>query len=155
VTALALAWLNQVSAEPLQPASIQAAGEFYDEVVAHIPQKQARIGSVALAELTIALHQAKLRAEQTLCLGNWTPSGETVQRVGPLRMEAQGRPKVWLYRSLRRAHPLACQHVSRTQFFQEMSRHLPAWVSIRPAGQTLSFNLGHAQPLPPSRLAVR
>ena len=153
---LLLPWLGRVvAAQPSPEAANPVSIDNYDQIIAQMPLNRAAIASVALAELNIALHQAKNRAEQTLCQGNWTPSGEVVQQIGPLVVAKTAAPKIWLYQSLRRAHPLACDRVSRAQFFLEMSRHLPAWVSIRPAGQIVSFSEGLVQPLPPSYLATR
>lgn len=153
---LLLPWLGRTfAAQPLPEAANLDVIDNYDQFIAQMPHNRAAIASVALAKLNIALRNAKNRAEQTLCHGDWTPSGEVLQQIGPLAVAPDGAPKIWLYQSLRRAHPLACDRVSRAQFFLEMSRHLPAWVSIRPAGQIISFSEGLAQPLPPSYLAVR
>jgi hypothetical protein len=132
-------------------SDIQAS---YDQVIAKIPFNRAATAAVALAELNIAMHKAKKNAEQTLCHGNWSPTGETRQEVGPLVVKLNADQKIWLYRSLRRAHPLVCPRISRAQFFLEVSRHLPAWVSIRPAGQARVFNQGSVQPLPVSHLVL-
>lgn len=132
-----------------------ALAQEYDSMTAEIPVAQAAIGSVALAELNIALRAARLEAQKTLCQGNWNPIGQTMQVTGPKpATDATGRP-VWHYQSLRQAHPLACTGVSRSRFFLEMSRHLPAWVTIRPAGYTVAFRLGEIEPAPPTSLASR
>ncbi len=137
-----------------EPAVVDPACDC-DQLIAHIPSERAAIASVALARLNIALHTAKIRAERSLCQGDWSPSGETLQQAGPTVIASGGSDKVWAYQSLRRAQPLNCGQVSRTRFFQEMSRYLPPWVSIRPAGQTTAFNQGIARSLPSSYLAVR
>ena len=157
LTALALlAGLGQAFAAKSLPGVINSdATDNYDQVIARIPYSRAGIASVALAELNIILYEAKTSAEQTLCDGHWSPSGEALQQVGPLAVKQRDAEKIWLYQSLRRAHPLACDGVSRAEYFLEMSRHLPAWVSIRPAGQISVFNQGVVQPLPPASLAER
>jgi len=127
----------------------------YDQVIAQIPGDHARIASVALAELNIALHQAKKQAALTLCQGHWMPSGEVVQQLGPLPVTQSDGGTIWIYQAARHAHPLACEHTSRAQFFQEMSRHLPAWISLRPAGELVTFSQGHVKPPPHPRLAIR
>lgn len=119
-----------------------AVAQEFDSVMAEIPADQATIGSVALAKLNIALRSARLHAQQTLCHGHWSPGGESLKVSGPAPgKNAFGQP-VWHYQSLRQPHPLACSGVSRARFFLEMSRHLPAWVTIRPAGYTIAFQLG-------------
>lgn len=153
---LLLAWSGQTPGVQPLPEKLNASVTInYDQVIAHMPRDRAATASVALAELNIALHNAKKRTEQTLCGGHWSPSGETLQQVGPLVARKRAHEKIWLYQSLRRAHPLSCDGISRAKFFLEMSRHLPEWVSIRPAGQTTGFNQGSALQLPPSHLAVR
>ena len=119
-----------------------ALAQEYDSMTAEMPVTQATIGSVALAKLNIALRAARLQAQETLCQGSWNPIGQAMQVTGPKpATDVAGRP-VWRYQSLRQAHPLACTGVSRAQFFLETSRHLPAWVTIRPAGNTVAFRLG-------------
>ena len=132
-----------------------ALAQEYDSMTAEMPVAQAAIGSVALAKLNIALRAARLQAQESLCQGNWNPIGQTLQVTGPKPgTNSAGRP-VWRYQSLRHPHPLACTGVSRTQFFLEMSRHLPAWVTIRPAGYTMAFRLGEIEPAPSVSLARR
>lgn len=120
----------------------------YDQVNADIPLDGTPIASVALARLTIALHHAKSRTEARLCHGNWSPSGDIVHQDGPQR---ETGPTVetgthWHYTELRQPLSLNCNHISRAQFFLEMSRHLPAWVSVRPAGQFTAFRQGATEP---------
>jgi len=130
-----------------------ALAQEYDRVMAEMPAHQADIGSVALAKLNIALRSARLNAQQTLCQGHWSPGGKTMQVSGPEpATNAAGQP-VWHYQSLRQPHPLACTGVSRAQFFLEMSRHLPEWVTIHPAGYTTAFRLGETEPAHPTSLA--
>lgn len=149
-------WLGQVIATlPLPARANPGVTDNYDQITAHIPHHRAAIASVALAEVNTILLSAKKNAERALCQGHWTPSGELLQLVGPVVVEPRPGHKTWLYQSLRRAHPLTCDRVSRAQFFLEMSRHLPAWISIQPAGQATAFRQGVVQPLPPSHLAVR
>lgn len=125
----------------------------YDQVMARIPGDTAGIAPVALAQLNIALHRAKKQAATALCKGSWLPDGEIVQQLGPLPVILTNYKTVWIYQVARRPVPLACEQASRAQFFQEMSRHLPAWVSIRPAGGLTTYRLGVAEPLPHPRLA--
>jgi hypothetical protein len=133
-------------AQALPEAAATAEAFYYDQVSARIPRDEAPIASVAMARLIIALHSARKLAAQSLCNGNWPPAGQTLQRIGPFLPPTEvSEDSVWIYQSLQRAHPLACGQVSRARFFQEMSRHLPAWISIRPAGQTTVFNQGAVQ----------
>ena len=136
---------------PVQPA----ADEGYDLVVAHIPGSRAKIAPVALAELRIVLHRAKKQAALSLCQGNWLPEGELLQQLGPLPVALTGGEYVWIYQAAWRAAPLACEHTSRGQFFQEMSRHLPEWVTVSPAGQLSAYRQGQELPPPRTGLAVR
>jgi hypothetical protein len=132
-----------------------ALAQDYDRVTAEIPADQAAIRSVALAKLNIARRSARLHAQQTLCQDHWSPGGKTIQASGPEpTTNATGQP-VWHYQSLRQPHPLACTGVSRTRFFLEMSRHLPEWVTIRPAGYTVVFRPGDIESTHPDSLASR
>ncbi len=127
----------------------------YDSVIAEMPATQAATGSVALANLNIALRAARLQALETLCQGHWIPIGQTMHVTGPtLSVDASGQP-VWHYQSLRQAHPLDCAGVSRIYFFLETSRHLPAWVTIRPAGYRAAFRSGKIEPSSSTSLANR
>jgi len=146
-TLLLLACLAVCSrAHALPEAAASTESLYYDQVSARIPRDQAPIASVAMARLIIALHSARKLAVQSLCNGNWSPAGETLQRIGPYLPPTQtSEDSVWIYQSLQRAQPLTCGEVSRARFFREMSRHLPAWISIRPAGQTTVFNQGAVQ----------
>jgi hypothetical protein len=123
-----------------------ALAQGYDSVTAEIPAAQAAISSVALAKLNIALRTARLNAQQTLCQGHWSPGGKTLQVSGPEPAINTTGQSVWHYHSLRQPHPLACTGISRARFFLEMSRHLPEWVAIRPAGHTAVFRLGKIEP---------
>jgi hypothetical protein len=116
----------------------------YDQVIVQMPAEQAPLASVAMARLMIALHTARKQAALSLCNGHWTPGGEPMQQIGPLSLAPDPEANIWLYESLRRPRPLACKDVSRARFFMEMSRHLPAWISIRPAGQATAFRRGVA-----------
>ena len=127
-----------------------ALAQGYDSVTAEIPAAQAAISSVALAKINIALRTARLSAQQTLCQGHWSPGGKTLQVSGPEPAVNTTGESVWHYHSLRQPHPLACTGVSRAQFFLEMSRHLPEWVAIRPAGHTSAFRLGKIEPTGPT-----
>jgi len=130
-----------------------ALAQEYDRVVAEMPADQAATGSVALAKLNIVLRSARLHAQQTLCQGHWSPGGQITQVSAPeSTTNAAGQP-VWHYQSLRQPHPLACAGVSRARFFLEMSRHLPGWVTIRPAGYAVVFRLGETEPAGPASIA--
>jgi hypothetical protein len=132
--------------QALPEAAAIAEGLYYDQVSARIPRDDAPIASVAMARLIIALHSARKFAAQSLCNGNIPTTGETLQRIGPFLPPTQTPgDRVWIYQSLQRPHPLTCGQVSRARFFQEMSRHLPAWISVRPAGQATVFNQGVIQ----------
>jgi hypothetical protein len=135
---------HSAAAESLPNPAASTAAQDYDQVIAYMPQAQAEIASVALARLIIALHDAKTSTARRLCDSTWTPSGTAVQKLGPSLAEHPANQKVWFYHSLRHAFPLACGQVSRVQFFLEMSRHLPAWVFLRPAGQEITFSQGSA-----------
>ncbi len=119
----------------------------YDEVTANVPRKQAAIAAVALAKINIALYRARQLAEQRLCAGKWTPRGTVQQQQGPVVMnrelhDRETAKSVWFFQSLRDPQTLTCPDVTRAEYFMEMSRHLPAWISVRPAGQVTQFRLG-------------
>jgi len=132
----------------------------YDQVVASVPRNEAPTAAVALANITIALHSAKHSAEQTLCGGRWAPRGNLLLRQGPAITQTApdnsakpGTP--WRYNALRQALPLACDRISRAEFFLEMSRHLPAWIQIRPAGQHSAYRQGKNVLLNAQTVAVK
>ncbi|HHJ16411.1 MAG TPA: hypothetical protein ENJ80_06910 [Gammaproteobacteria bacterium] len=131
----------------------------YDQFIASVPRTEAQTASVALASITIALHRAKQSAEQTLCGGRWAPRGDLLRRQGPtLASNPPAATKTaasWRYNALRQASPLACDQISRAEFFMEMSRHLPAWIQIRPAGQLSAYRQGKNILLNPQTVAVR
>lgn len=158
ITALTLSCclsLN-LSADPTGPDRSLQTSLNYDLLLADIPRQQAPIASVALAKLQIALYQAKTRTEQQLCNGNWSPRGKTLSQSGPeFTVHSDTRNKNWHYRSLRQPHPLACPRVTRAQFFMEMSRHLPKWVVIKPAGQLTAFSQGHIHIIQATSVASR
>lgn len=120
----------------------------YDQVTAQIPRKEAPIASVALAKINISLHKARRKAEQKLCAGQWTPQGPVLHQQGPALEQAssaQGHAnRFWHYNALRSPPSLSCSAVSRARFYLEMSRHLPEWVQIRPAGLNFAFQQGQA-----------
>jgi len=131
----------------------------YDEVAARLPLTQAPVASVVLARLNIALHQARQRTHQQLCAGQWTPSGALHLEYGPQieqHSTATTPHRYWAYRSLRQPGPFACRGVNRDRFFQEMSRHLPGWITIRPAGQDVAYRQGQGVlPVTQSRIAAK
>lgn len=131
----------------------------YDQVIASVPRNEAATASVALASITIALHRAKQSAEHELCGGRWAPRGNLLRRQGPaIDRNPPGTAKTptpWHYNALRQALPLACNKVSRAEFFLEMSRHLPAWIQIRPAGQLSAYRQGENILLNPQTVAVK
>lgn len=121
----------------------------YDEVVAQVPRQQAEVPSVALAQINIALYRAKQLTEARLCTGKWTPRGTLLSRQGPETAgtpsnENRGGNEPWYFQSLRHPETLVCPNVTRAEYFLEMSRHLPTWVSVRPAGYETTFRLGQA-----------
>jgi len=130
----------------------------YDQIVAQIPIGHAPIGSVALANLNIALHSAKQQAEITLCGGRWTPPGTVVFQQGPAieqRFFHTDEIPAWHYVAFRHPRELACNTNSRAAFFLEMSRNLPGWVQIRPAGQLSAFQQGESVLLEQETIAVK
>ena len=130
----------------------------YDQIVAQIPIGHAPIGSVALANLNIALHSAKQQAEITLCGGRWTPPGTVVFQQGPAieqRFFHTDEIPAWHYVAFRHPGKLACNTNSRAAFFLEMSRYLPGWVQIRPAGHLSAFQQGELVPLEQETVAVK
>ena len=120
----------------------------YDQVTAQIPREEAPIASVALAKLNISLHKARRKAEQSLCAGQWTPQGTVLHQQGPALDRASGSQgyanRFWHYNAFRSPPNLSCSSVSRGRFYLEMSRHLPEWVQIRPAGLNIAFQQGRA-----------
>lgn len=133
--------------------------EDYDEVTARLPLAQAPVASVVLARINVALHQARQRAGQQLCAGQWTPSGALYLEQGPQLEEhspATTRGPYWSYRSLRQPSTAPCQGISRDRFFQEMSRHLPDWITVRPAGREIAYRQGQGiLPSGQSRIAAK
>jgi len=133
--------------------------QHYDEVIAVIPREQAALASVVLAEVSIALHGARQRTQHVLCAGQWTPNGPLVLQYGP-QLEAQSsaasHPRSWIYRAFREPSTLSCNQVTRARFFVEMSRQLPDWITIRPAGQPIAYRQGQSVlPPPQTRMAAR
>jgi len=126
-------------------ADTPASNLDYDQIVARIPPDQAPISSVALANLNIVLYNARQQAAVTLCGGQWTPLGSLVFQQGPVASHSPPQASAipsWHYTALRYPRMLPCSTSSRAVFFMEMSRHLPAWVTIRPAGQLTAFRQG-------------
>jgi hypothetical protein len=134
------------NSQPTGSASLSKAWA-YDQVVAYPSLQQAPTAAVALAQINIALYQAKRNTEQSLCGGQWTPLGPFVEQQGPTigaLPDATYNSRVsWRFNSLRHPQNLSCSNVSRTRFFMEMSRHLPEWIQIRPAGQFTAFQQGN------------
>ncbi len=132
----------------------------YDEVIAYVPREQAETPSVALAKINIAFYQAKQLTEARLCAGKWTPRGTLQYQQGPeiTRIgsnKGKGPRSAWYFQSLRRPETLVCPDVTRAEYFMEMSRHLPAWISVCPARQPTTFRLGQAVTGSQQALAVR
>ncbi len=132
----------------------------YDEVTAYVPREQAETPSVALAKINIAFYQAKQLTEARLCAGKWTPRGMLQYQQGPevTRIgsnESKGPHSAWFFQSFRRPETLVCPDVTRAEYFMEMSRHLPAWISVCPARQPTTFRLGQAFTGDRHALAVR
>jgi hypothetical protein len=121
----------------------------YDEVIAYVPHQQAETPAVALAKINIALYRARQVTEERLCNGKWTPRGILQYQQGPetaatLAGEQTHNNKSWFFQSFRNPGTLVCPNITRAEYFMEMSRHLPAWISVRPAGQATIFRLGQA-----------
>ncbi len=130
----------------------------YDQIVARIPLRQASTGSVALANLNIALHNAKQQAEIKLCDGQWAAQGALVFQQGPVIERSPAHTNEipsWHYVALRHPWEFACGLNSRAAFFLEMSRHLPAWIQIRPAGQFTAFRQGETVLLEQKSIAIK
>ncbi len=121
----------------------------YDQVTAQIPRAEAPIASVALAKINLSLHEARRNVEQRLCTGRWTLQGTVLHEQGPALDQARGAQDPatasWHYTSFRIPHNLSCNTtISRARFFLEMSRYLPEWIQIRPAGLNIAFQQGRA-----------
>jgi hypothetical protein len=130
----------------------------YDQIVARIPHNQAPIRSVALASLSIALHNAKQQAEISLCDGQWAPHGSVVFQQGPVMKRSspdKNEMPSWHYNALRQPREFVCGTSSRAAFFLEMSRYLPAWIQIRPAGQFTAFRQGETVLLEQESIAIK
>lgn len=137
LTALALL-APTVRAQPPQPpdgAVTQSAAVLnrtdFDRILARVPREQAPIEAVAAAQVKIALHEAKRKAEQKLCRGRWTTSGPVFSQDIQLSADSSA----WQFRMLRHPGGPECGQVSREQFAAEMNRHLPEWVEFVPAGE--------------------
>ena len=130
----------------------------YDQIVARIPLSHAPTGAVVLADLNIALHKAKQQAEFNLCSGQWAPQGTVVYQRGPFverHSSSANEILSWHYIAFRHPSELACGATSRAAFFLEMSRYLPAWIQIRPAGQRIAFQQGETVMLDPGTVAIK
>jgi len=132
----------------------------HDEVIAHVPRELAETPSVALAKLNIAVYRAKHLTEQRLCAGKWTPSGTLLYQYTPgetgfRSQESKNDRDTWLVQTFRNPVQLACPDITRAEYFLEMSRHLPDWISVRPAGQTTAFRLGQVFTAGQHPLAIR
>lgn len=151
----------QAQAEPdVYFASSSDDNWSYDEVTAYVPREQAEIPSVALAKINTALYRAKQLTEERLCTGKWTPRGALQYQQGPesTRIASTGKKRggiAWFFRSFRHPETLVCADVTRAEYFMEMSRYLPAWISVRPARQPTTFRLGQAFTSGQHALAVR
>jgi len=141
---------TQTCAESGMRASLNSAPHgAHDEMIAYVPRQLAETPPVALAKINIAVYRAKQLTEQQLCAGKWTPRGTLLYQQGP---EAAGpRPysnndsgnrNSWYFQTFRHPQELVCPDITRAEYFLEMSRHLPEWISVRPAGQTTTFRLG-------------
>jgi hypothetical protein len=117
-----------------------------DQILARVPVPEAPIASVAQARVEIALHKARQKAGTRSCAGRWVPSGPvSSSHYGTATTKARlvSRDKdYWYYQVSREPLPLTCANASRADYFLEMSRHLPEWVIIRPAGQQFAFQGG-------------
>lgn len=145
--------------QPVADSNRWPSQQDYDEVIAMVPREQAPLASVVLAEVNIALHDARRRTQQALCAGQWTPNGTLLLQYGPqLEVPEPATPQArsWIYQAIRQPNNIACDQVTRAGFFLEMSRHLPDWITIRPAGQPIAYRQGQGI-LPPqqARIAAR
>lgn len=144
--------LSSAERRPHPPAvSSRHSHLTYDEVSARVPREIAPIASVAVAQVNIAMHRARQLAELRLCAGHWTPQGAILFEVGPLftpSAAAGDDDGAWHYQAFRQPEALFCGDITRARFFEELSRHLPHWIMIRPAGQTTAFRQGIAVALP-------
>ena len=142
--------------QPVTDSDSWPGQRHYDEVIAVVPQERAALASVVLAEVNIALHDARRRARQALCAGQWTPNGALFLEYGP-QLEQQtstaSQPRSWIYRAFRRPNKLTCKQVPRARFFLEMSRHLPNWITVRPAGQEIAYRQGQGV-FPPQQASM-
>jgi hypothetical protein len=119
----------------------------YDEFIAQIPRQQALTASEALAQINIALHHARQRAAAEACGGRWIASGRLVRQYGPALKHnggADAGARFWRFRSFREPQLFACDGFGRAAVFLEISRHLPSWMSIRPAGQITAYQQGRS-----------
>lgn len=126
-------------------ASPQHSHLGYDQLSARVPRALAPIASVAVARINIELHRARQLAGQRLCPGQWSPQGPLLLEVGPFMPSSEGADEQhssWVYQSFRHPQAIRCGDISRLLFFQELSRHLPEWITVRPGGQATSFRRG-------------
>jgi hypothetical protein len=139
-------------------AATSATHWLHDQVVARIALEQAPIASVAEAQVKIALYRAKQKTEQNLCAGYWTNQGAVLNQRTPAILEQtdqSSKRQFWLFQSSWSAQTISCPDTTRKQFFLEMSRHLPEWIEIRPAGPVIAFQQGEATFPQPHTSAVR
>jgi len=120
----------------------------YDQLDAILSRNLAPLPAVVIAEVNIALHRARKRAADKLCGGRWMPRGNKVREFGPLLTEPPSDgstdDQVWIYRTLHHPDDIDCGNVTRSDFFQQVSRYLPAWITIRPAAQATAYRQGIA-----------
>lgn len=136
-----------VQAQDLSNTSPESEHWEFDQFTAWIPLDDAPLPSVALAQLNVALYTAKQRTAQSLCSDQWMANGPLYDQakpsLQPLTAGHSGK-QAWFYYALRHPKPVPCKNVSRVRFFREMSRHLPEWVVVRPAGYRTAFRQGGA-----------
>ncbi len=139
---------TQARAESGMDAPLNTTSRWsHDEVIAYVPRQLAETSPVALAKINIAVYRAKQLTEQQLCAGKWTPRGTLLYQQGPEATAPRSHSSnsnrgSWYFQTFRNPETLVCPDITRAEYFLEMSRHLPEWISVRPAGQTTTFRLG-------------
>ena len=132
-----------VASYAANPGTNQYQYSSLDQITVWLPYDQAATAAVALAKINLLLYEAKKRAEQSVCGGQWHQSGVLLVENGPyLTTDTDIDQASWFYRSLRQPYTDACRKTSRMEFFREMSKHLPPWLTVRPAGQLTTFRQG-------------
>lgn len=101
-----------------------------NQIIAWVPNSQARTASVAQAVAHIALANAKRAVEAELCNGTWMLSGSLRQEQAPelsLAPENLGGMYGWHLRISWDPRVDECELAPQT-YAARLSRHLPAWM---------------------------